>query len=121
VQAKAMILLPEYVNLLNALSDAAQRAATLPKSKRGSKGAGGNPAFDLFVQALLMAARQRGGDWTIYRSADQRWTGSLLTALEILRPYLPLGFFPSGALGRSVEHIRKKFRVYITRNLSSTA
>jgi hypothetical protein len=113
---EAIVLLPEWVSLLNILATAARRAAPARKAKRGRRGGGGNPAFDLFIQALLMAARQRGGHWTIYRSADGRWTGSLLTALEILEPYLPRGFMPIGQLGRSVENIRTKLNAYITKH-----
>jgi hypothetical protein len=115
---EGMVLLPECIDLIDVLSEAARRAALLPTAKRGPKGAGGNPAFDLFVQSLLMAARQRRGYWTNYRSAGGAWKGSLLSALEILRPYLPHRFFPSGELGRSIDHIRKKFKHYITKNLA---
>ena len=67
-----------------------------------------------------MAARQRGGRrWTVYRAnGNGEWTGTLLQALEVLRPYLPRGFFPPGELGRSVEHIKKKLNDHITKNLA---
>jgi hypothetical protein len=104
-----MVLLPEYIDLLDALSSAAQRAAQKPMHP--PKGAGGNPAFDLFIQALVMAVRMRGGgSWTNYKSRDQAWTGNLLKALKILRKYLPQELFPPGDLGRSVEHIRKRLK-----------
>jgi hypothetical protein len=108
-----MILIPEYIDLLNVLSSAAQRAERKPMNLL--KGAGGNPAFDLFIHHLLMAARMRRGQWTIFRSRDQTWKGTLLKALEILKPYLPKsGFFPSG-LGRSVDHIRWKLEAHMKR------
>jgi len=101
-----MILLPEYISLLDVLSDAAQRAAR--KAIHEPRGAGGNPAFDIFIQHLLMAARQRGGSWTNYRAADETWNGTLLKAVGLLEKYLPRKFFPAGQLGRSIEHIRTK-------------
>jgi hypothetical protein len=107
-------LLPEYVLCLKQLGDAAQRTAGSVKSKRGPKGAGGNFAFNLFVESLLMAAWQRGGDWTVGRHKDGTWRGTLLEALAILKPYLPGGFFPGGDLGRAVEHIRMQFGKHIT-------
>jgi hypothetical protein len=106
-----MVLIPKYIDLLDALSGAAQRAKQKPM--RVAKGAGGNPAFDQFIEDLLMAARMLGGDWTNYRSRDGIWKGTLLEALGILKKYLPKGFFPSGELGRSVEHIRKKLKDHI--------
>jgi hypothetical protein len=108
-----MVLLPQYIDLFHALSSAAQRAAQRPMHV--PKGAGGNPAFDSFIEDLLMAARMcGGGSWTNYRSADGTWTGTLLEALGILKQYLPQQrFFPTGKLGRSVEHIRKKLDDHI--------
>jgi hypothetical protein len=107
--------LPEYMVLLEALNIAAQRAVDKPISF--PRGAGGNPAFDLFIEQFLITTRMHGGRWTNYRSKDQSWTGTLLEALEILRGYLPQpGFFPPGDLGRSVEHIRKKLDEHIARS-----
>jgi hypothetical protein len=111
--SEKMILIPEYIDLLDALSSAARLAERKPIHQL--KGAGGNPAFDLFIHHLLMAARMRGGRWTIFRSRDQTWTGTLLEALEILKPYLPKsGFFPPG-LGRSIDHIRWKLKDHMER------
>jgi hypothetical protein len=55
-----------------------------------------------------MAVRMGGGSWTNYRARDGTWKGTLLEALGLLKKYLPEKFFPTGELGRSVEHIRKK-------------
>ena len=107
------ILLPKYIDLLEGLSSAARRAAQKPM--RLPKGAGGNPAFDDFIENLLMAARSSGGRWTNYRSTDGTWKGTLLEALSVLKKYLPRKFFPPGELGRSVEHIRKKLGDHIQR------
>jgi hypothetical protein len=118
--SKSTISLPECIGMLEGLSVAAQRGAASVKTRRGPKGAGRNPAFDIFIQNLLMAARQRQGSWTNYRNANQTWTGSLLQALEILKPYLPRDLFPRGELGRAVEHVRNKLKVHIAKNQSST-
>ena len=108
-----MVLLPRYIDLLDALSRAAQRAACKPMHV--PKGAGGNWAFDNFINDLVMTARMLGGSWTNYRSRDDTWKGTLLEALRILEKYLPRDFFPPGMLGRSVEHIRKKLADHIRR------
>jgi hypothetical protein len=106
--------LPEYIVLLDALNAAAERGSS--KRIPSQRGAGGNPAFDMFIEQLLMSARTHGGSWTNYRSQDQSWTGTLLTAVGILRKYLPRAqFFPPGELGRSVEHIRDKLHKHIAR------
>jgi hypothetical protein len=111
-----LVLIPESLQFVDLITDAATRATRDVKPKRGPKAAGANLAFDRLIQSLQIAAWQRSGDWTVYRSADGTWTGSFLEALEILRPYLPDKFIPAGELGRSVEHIRKKFKNYITKN-----
>ena len=137
---EGMVLIPEYVALLTEMSDAASQAMQLARAKRGPKGAAGTScAFDLFIQHLEMAARQRrlaagqregpadhanfiieerdpadarqqSGYWTISHARDGHWSGSLLEALKILRPSLPPGLLPVGDLGRAVEHARHKFR-----------
>jgi hypothetical protein len=105
-------LIPTYVADLETLSEAANRAAQRATSRPGPKGASGTPAFNPFIEALLIAAWQRGGKWKLYKSANRAWTGSLLEAVQLLRPYLPNRFFPAGELGRSIEHIRKQFEKY---------
>jgi hypothetical protein len=112
---EGIILLPEYIELLSALSDAAERAVRRPMNMK--KGAGGNPAFDCFIRSLVMAARMFGGKWTNYRQDDQTWCGTLLDALEILKKYLPQGFFPPGEIGGSIDHIRNKLNKSIDRAL----
>ena len=109
-----MVLIPDYVQLLDALENAASSAAKLPKTKKGPKWG----AFDRFIEALLMAALQRRGHWTNSNLAGN-WSGSLLKALEILRPYLPNDFFPVAVLGRSVERVRENFKDYLTEKRTS--
>jgi hypothetical protein len=110
------MLLPEYMGFLRALAEAGEKAAASFKSKRGPKPLTATSAFDLFVESLLMAAWQQRGDWTVYRSADGTWTGTILDAITILKKYLPQQFFPNA--GRSVEYIRKKLRDHIAKNTS---
>jgi hypothetical protein len=107
------LLIPDYLQLLAVVGRAAIQAATVPKAKRGPRAAGGNRAFDLFVESLEMVARMHGGRWTNYRSADGVWTGSLLKALDILKPYLPEKLFPPVELGRSVDNIRAKLATHV--------
>jgi hypothetical protein len=111
-----MVLIPEYVALLAELSKGAGNAARLIKTKRGPKAARGNYALDLFIQHLEMAARQRSGHWTLSHARDGHWAGSLLKALEILKPYLPQGFLPAGGLGRTAEHVRQKLKDHMAKN-----
>jgi hypothetical protein len=101
-------LIPKYAELLDSLQAAATRRAKLSVSKRGPRGAGGNRAFDLFVEQLAIAAIVRGGRWSAYRLANGKWKGPILEALHLLKPYLPHRFFPPGELGRSVTHIQEK-------------
>ena len=112
---KPPMFLPEHVAALGRLSDAAKRGSSSVKTKRGQR----NLAFNQFIEGLLMAAEQRGGRWTVYRSADQTWKGTLLEALTILQQYLPRQFFPDGELGRSVDYARSKFEKHITKNQGS--
>ena len=109
--------LPHYQTALLELANAADATIQVIVLKRGPKGAGGNLAFDLFIEGLQMAALMHGGNWTNYRSADGNWNGTFLKALNILKPYLPSKLLPSSDTGRSIEHARKRLKDYITKNL----
>jgi hypothetical protein len=114
-------LIPECLEFLDRVNNAASKAVERAKSKRGPKGTAGSPAFGHFIESLQMAAWQRRGDWTNYRSADGSWTGTLLQAIEILTPYLPKDFLPQEQRrGRAVEHIRKKLKDHTTKIRPST-
>lgn len=102
-------LFPNYSELLDSLHTAATRAAMLSTSKRGPKGAGGNRAFDLFVQHLWIAAFVRGGRLSTHRVADGTWKGTMLDALQLLEPYLPTAF-SRASQGRSIDHILSKLK-----------
>lgn len=108
--------LPHYQRVLLELTKAADAMIQLIGSKRGPKGAGGNLAFDLFIEGLHMAARMFGGKWTIFRSVDGKWKGTFLEAVNILKPLLPQGLLPSADIGRSIEHIRKRLEDHIAKN-----
>jgi len=101
---------------LGLVVEAAQRARARAKSwlpKAGRKKGTGRPAFDMFVFALLAASEITEGTLTIYRTAheDGRWAGSLLKALQQLRPLLPTSnFFPAGTLGPSLHTILQRWR-----------
>jgi hypothetical protein len=113
-------LIPECLEFLDRVNNAATKAAEGVQSKRGPKGTAGSPAFGFFVVSIQTAAWQRGGDWTNYRSTDGSWTGTLLQAIEILTPYLPKDFLPQGETrGRAVEYIRKRLKDHITKNRPS--
>jgi hypothetical protein len=115
-----MILIPDCLEFVGRVNDAACRAAVRAKSKRGPKGTAGSPAFGAFIESLQMAAWQRRGDWTNFRSAAGSWTGSFLQAVGILKPYLPADFLPRGEIGRAIEHVRKKLKDHITKNRPSS-
>jgi hypothetical protein len=65
----------------------------------------------LFVYRLLLAARHTGGKLTIYKSphSPSGWDGSLLRAVNVLRPELPKGFLPT-SLGNPLDRVAKQFR-----------
>jgi hypothetical protein len=115
-EGDSIILLSEYLHLVQVLCQAAENVLSSVKSARGPKALSEASAFDLFFESLLMAAWQRGGCWTVYRKSDQTWKGTLLEALPILKKYLPQGFLPDEVGGRRVEHIRKKLQPHITKN-----
>ena len=98
--------------LIAATAEAEKRAYPLFTQVGHPTGAGGNPAFDNFVKRLYEIARRTGGKWTHYRDRSAprtTWKGTLMPALEILRVHLPpKGFFPDGALGRILEHVRER-------------
>jgi hypothetical protein len=101
---------------LGLVVEAAERASARAKSwlpKAGRKKGTGRPAFDMFVMALLEASSQTAGRLTIYRTSheDGRWAGSLLKAVQQLRPLLPTSnFFPAGTLGPSLHTVYQRWR-----------
>jgi hypothetical protein len=108
--------------LLKNVEEAASGAPSVFKTLRGKgrpKGIGGNPALNMFVWRLIEIARITGGRWTHYRDrgseSEIKWLGTLLPAMEILRPYLPEGFIPLAGLGRSLEHLVGQLR-HATKN-----
>ena len=101
------------LELVIAVAEHARTHAKRWHSKSGRKQGTGRPAFDMFVFALLTAAELSGGRLTIYRTAykDARWAGSLLQAVQALRPLLPKAkFLPAGTLGYSLHSIYQRRR-----------
>jgi hypothetical protein len=87
---------------------------TTKNKKRAGRprGAGGNPAFDNFVKRLYEIVPQAGGrPWTHNpKSHGDGWSGTLMQALELLRPYLPeSGFFPKAKLGFVLQRLAKRY------------
>jgi hypothetical protein len=105
LEAKLKIELPELIDLLQTLGEAARRAVPPVGSRLAKK----NYALDQLVHGLYFAAEIRGGSLKFsraYKATDQKaYRGTLLEALEILIKYLPKEMFPGGRIdGRSVEY-----------------
>lgn len=99
------------IDLIIETAERADKSAKRFLSKAGRKRGTANPAFDMFVRWLLEICEQGGGKLTIYRTShgDERWDGSLLRAIEQLRPILPqTNFFPKGTLGHSLNTVYQR-------------
>ena len=79
----------------------------LKSEKRRRPAAGGNIAFNKFVEQLSDFPKPWKGKWKVSGSKGI-YKGKLLNALKLLKPYLPPGFYPEGDLGRSVAHILER-------------
>jgi hypothetical protein len=102
-----------------AVSQRAEQQAKAIWGRRGRRtGAGGNYAFNIFVQQLYLTAWTSGGRFTNARNKDpQQWSGSLVEVLEILRPYLP-SFFPPAEIGRAAQNIVDQLRAHMNAHRS---
>jgi hypothetical protein len=111
-----------YVYQLAALSKAAKAAkeeasratrTRLDRARTGRpRGTPGRPGLDVFVHRLQHASRGCGGEqFIVYKSAcvESECTGTLVQAIELLRPWLPKRILPK-ASGRSLERLAKDFR-----------
>jgi hypothetical protein len=103
-----------YLDYLGILEEAAQTAAEGARMPKGRPGDIQNP-FDAFIFELLDAVHAGGGNLTIYKSshAGTGWDGTLLKAVDLLKPLLPERFVPSAAIGSSLHRIsqhRKNIR-----------
>jgi hypothetical protein len=95
-------------------TEEADRRAKSWLSKSGRKMGTGFPAFDMFVMAMLVASERAAGRLTIYKTSydDERRAGSLLKAVQQLRPLLPeSNFFPAGDLGCSLHNVYQRWRL----------
>ena len=102
----------QYVDRLAALLKAAELAEKDARRTLGAKGRRGGirTPFDVFVWQLLSAARECGGELTIYKSvySNSGWDGSLLRAICSLQAELPSGFLPKqNSLGSALDQIAK--------------
>jgi hypothetical protein len=74
------------------------------RGKQGrSKGSVNDTVFQEFVFRILVYAAADGGDLKIDKNYQK---GSLITALEILRPHLPKGVIPNGLPFGTLQKIR---------------
>ena len=109
-------LIVHLLRSLDLIIEAAERASERAKRwlpKAGRKKGTGSAGFDMFVMALLEASEQTGGTLTIYKTSHEEdlWTGSLLKAVEQLRPSLPkTNFFPAGQLEYSLHTVYQRWR-----------
>lgn len=96
---------------LETISGSAADAAKQATRRGRPRGTTERLAFDAFATALYDAARQAGGNLTIYKSA-KKWSGSFLDAFSILELHLPdkSRFSPGGDLGRVLLRIADQFR-----------
>lgn len=83
--------------------------ATLRK-KRGKKpGTVNNPEFHDFVWSLLSGAADAGGEFTLDKNAEK---GTLIDALNILRPHLPRGVIPNALPLGTIQKIKTSHAKY---------
>jgi len=76
--------------LAHQANEAARQARMSMKRKGRPKGTSGKVGFEMFVRLLWITAATTGERLTAYKSAhsDAGWEGSLLQAVDLLRPYL---------------------------------
>lgn len=94
----------DHLSLLELAAETATKGARLKKGRPG----GIQTTFDAFIYSLLDAARLAGGNLTIFKSAHARtgWDGTLLNAVNLLKPLLPERFVPSKVSGSSLHRIK---------------
>ena len=111
--------IPDLVEILNLglVIEVTERAKERAKnwlSKAGRKKGTGRASFDIFVTFLLTAVEETGGTLTIFRTShgNERYGGSLLKAVNHLRPLLPqTNFYPVATLGGSLNSVYQRWRL----------
>ncbi len=101
------------LGLVIAVAERASERAKRWLPKAGRKKGTGSTVFDIFVMGLLQASERAGGRLTIYKTAyaEDYWTGTLLKAVQQLRPMLPkANFFPAGKLGYALHTVYRRWR-----------
>jgi hypothetical protein len=107
-----------YVSELGVLSKAAESAIRQTRVGKGRPlGTTDRPGLDVFVQRLMHAALGCGEKkFTVYKYNSQRvggrWSGSLIEAVELLRPWLPDHILPK-APGAALERIATDFETTV--------
>jgi hypothetical protein len=100
----------DALGAITKISESAADAAKETIKLGRSRGTTQRPAFDAFATTLYLAARQAGGNLTIYKS-DGKWSGSFLKAFSILKSHLPeKNFLPVAVMGRVLDRIAAQYR-----------
>ena len=79
--------------------------AVLRHKKGRVKGAVGNPVFENFLRHILLFTEEAGGKLTFDKNSKK---GTLITALNVLRPHLR-GVVPNALAYRTIQRIITKF------------
>ena len=93
-----------------ALLEAVPRAEQFAKRGLSGRGPVVTPALLTFCGGLIFDIEHRDGKLTCWRK-DCEPQGTLITAVEILKPYLPDGFVPNTparVLQAAFNHFKKK-------------
>ena len=104
------LTLADVIKILSGLEQAAIGAISDNIKKGRPRGTTGRKVFDIFIERLFTAIKIAGGKCDELKISKMTGKGprkgSLLDAVELLRPYLPQAkFFPVGDLGRALERI----------------
>jgi hypothetical protein len=76
-----------------------------PNSRGRRKGSIQNLTFQMFVCALLQDAENCGGKFTLQKNISK---GTLMSAIELLAPYLPPGVIPKLLSPSTLQRIKNK-------------
>jgi hypothetical protein len=105
--------LETYLESLKTLQGAVAASIADVKATLGRRGRPGGikTPFDVFIFQLLNAARTAGGKLTIYKAyksgSSDRWSGSALDVVKLIRPKVPASIMPKSNLGFAIDRINK--------------
>jgi len=80
--------------------------ATLHNQRGRRRGTVKDMTFEVFVRHLLLSAAEAGGDLTLDKNFKK---GTLIDALNILRPYIPKGVVPNVLPLGTLQRIKTKY------------